>query len=222
LAARRLSQRQRENIVSQATRTLFAIESARDLSRLMRRCHDVIRNLKGYDPTKAFDELSKVLFAKMYEEREVADGRRKDNRFTLEAVKGMREQGVEIIQTLWNDTVKSDRYREVFSDQDAEMGIELPPEAIDKIVGLLENKSLGLTDLDVKGVAFEEFLSATYRGGGLGQYFTPREVVNFMVDLVEPSIGDRVIDPSCGSGGFLIRTYDVVRDKIQSADLSKA
>lgn len=215
---RRVSEPQRKRLVEQATRTLFAIESVRDLSRLMRRCHDIIRNLKGYDPTKAFDELSKVLFAKMYEEREVADGRRSVNRFTLEKVREMREQGVEIIQTLWHDTTSSDRYREVFSDHEAEGDIALPPEAIDKIVGLLEHKSLGLTDLDVKGVAFEEFLSATYRGGGLGQYFTPREVVNFMVTLVDPAIGERGIDPSCGSGGFLIRMYDVVREKILASD----
>ena len=72
----------------------------------------------------------------------------------------------------------------------------------------------------MKGVAFEEFLSATYRGGGLGQYFTPREVVNFMVDLAEPAIGERAIDPSCGTGGFLIRIYDVVCEKIRTSDLS--
>lgn len=186
----------------------------------MRRCHDIIRNLKGYDPTKAFDELSKVLFAKMFEEREVAEGRRDTNRFTIGAVREMRKQGVEIIQQLWKDTVVSDRYREVFSDEQPELGIDLPPEAIDKIVGLLEDKSLGLTDLDVKGVAFEEFLSATYRGGGLGQYFTPREVVNFMVDLVDPAIGERTIDPSCGSGGFLIRVYDQVSEKARGSDLS--
>ncbi len=218
---RRLTTNQRASLVSQATRTLFAIESVRDLSRLMQRCHDIIRNLKGYDPTKAFDELSKILFAKMYEEREILEGRRKDNRFTLSSVKTMRQNGVEIIQTLWSDTIKSDRYREVFADDPSEVGIELPPEAIDKIVGLLEDKSLGLTDLDVKGVAFEEFLSATYRGGGLGQYFTPREIVRFMVDLADPAIGDRIVDPSCGTGGFLIRTYDVVSEKIRASDLSK-
>jgi type I restriction enzyme M protein len=218
---RRLTARQRESIVEQATRTLFAIESARDLSRIMRRCHDVIRNLKGYDPTKAFDELSKLLFAKMYEEREVSEGRRAKNRFTIASVREMRAEGVEIIQTLWKDTVSSDRYREVFSDHDAENGIDLPPEATDKIVQILENKSLGLTDLDIKGIAFEEFLASTYRGGGLGQYFTPREVVNFMVDLVDPAIRERTIDPSCGTGGFLIRTYDVLREKIRSSDLSK-
>lgn len=221
LQHRRLTTKQRRSLVSQATRTLFAIESVRDLSRLMRRCHDIIRNLKGYDPTKAFDELSKILFAKMYEEREVADGRRSTNRFTATSVRDMRAQGVEIIQTLWKDTVGSERYREVFSDQETESEIALPPEAIDKIVVLLEDKSLGLTDLDVKGVAFEEFLSATYRGGGLGQYFTPREVVDFMVDLVEPSIGEKIIDPSCGTGGFLIRVYDVLSEKIRASELSE-
>ena len=97
LQRRRLSKRQRESLKSQATRTLFAIDSARDLSRILWRCHDVIRNLKGYDPTKAFDELSKLLFAKMYEEREVGDGRRKLNRFTVASVREMREQGVEIV-----------------------------------------------------------------------------------------------------------------------------
>ncbi len=220
LQQRRLSDRQRSNLKTQATRTLFAIESARELSRLMRRCHDIIRNLKGYDPTKAFDELSKLLFAKMYEERELDDNVRSTNRFTLNVVREMREQGVEIIQTLWKDTVTSPRYRGVFSDQDAKDGIELPPEAIDQIVSILEGKSLGLTDLDVKGVAFEEFLASTYRGGGLGQYFTPREVVNFMVDLVDVAMGERVADPSCGTGGFLIRVYDVVSEKIRTSDMA--
>ena len=221
LQRRRLSDRQRKSLKSQATRTLFAIDSARELSRLLRRCHDAIRNLKGYDPTKAFDELSKLLFAKMYEEREVGEGNRKVNRFTTDSVEQMREQGVEIIQSLWSETVDSDRYRDVFSDLDAAETIELPPEAIDQIVEILEDKSLGQTDLDVKGVAFEEFLAGTYRGGGLGQYFTPREIVNVMVDLVEPMIGEKTIDPACGSGGFLIRVYDEVSEKILTSELTK-
>ncbi len=217
---RRLTQTQKESLHSQAKRTLFAIDSARDLSRLMRRCHDTIRNLKGYDPTRAFDELSKVLFAKMFEEREVEEGSRQTNRFTVEFVRKMREQGVEIIQLIWKETVSSNRYKEVFADEETAQEIALPPAAIDKIVEILQDKSLGLTDMDVKGVAFEEFLSSTYRGGGLGQYFTPREVVNFMVDLVQPAIGEKVIDPSCGTGGFLIRVYDVVKEKILSSELT--
>ena len=157
----------------------------------------------------------------MYEEKEIGDGR-EVNRFTSETVKEMRRQGVEIIQSLWQETVRSQRYSDVFSDLDAAEEIELPAEAIDEIVDILEAKSLGQTDLDVKGVAFEEFLSGTYRGGGLGQYFTPREVVNFMVDLVSPTIGERVIDPACGSGGFLIRVYDEVSEKIHTSELTEA
>ncbi len=186
----------------------------------MRRCHDIIRNIKGYDPTKAFDELSKLLFAKMYEEKELSEGRRTENRFTIQSVKRMRENGVEIIQTLWRDTVKSDRYREVFSDDDAYGEIELPPAAIDQIVRILEDKSLGQTDLDVKGIAYEEFLASTFRGGGLGQYFTPREVVSFMIDIIDPAIGEKIIDPACGTGGFLIRAYDIVGNKIANSELS--
>jgi type I restriction enzyme M protein len=57
--------------------------------------------------------------------------------------------------------------------------------------------------------------------GGRGQYFTPREVVDFMVDLIDPAIGERIIDPACGSGGFLIRIYNVVGDKIRNSELSQ-
>jgi type I restriction enzyme M protein len=220
MTRRRLTPRQRDSLKDQATRTVFAIESARELSRLMRRCHDVIRNQKGYDPTKAFDELSKLLFAKMFEERQLAEGYRTENRFAWDVVRRMRENGVEIIQVLWRDTINSERYQEVFSDADGMSEIELPPAAIDQVVKILEDKSLGQTDLDVKGIAFEEFLASTFRGGGLGQYFTPREVVNFMVDLVDPAIGEKCIDPACGTGGFLIRAYDVVSEKIRNSELS--
>ena len=218
--APRLTDGQRTTLVRQATRVLLAIDSARELSRLMRQCHDVIRNLRGLDPTGAFDELSKVLFCKMFEEREVAEGRREVSRFSLAVVQQMRRDGVDILDAMWRDTIDSDRYRDVFSDAELERSIDLPPEAVDRIVEILQDRSLALTDLDVKGVAFEEFLAATYRGGGLGQYFTPREIVAFMVDLADPAIGESIIDPACGTGGFLIRSYDVVHAKIFRSELS--
>jgi type I restriction-modification system DNA methylase subunit len=215
-----LTDSQRSTLVRQATRVLLAIDSARELSRLVRQCHDVIRNLRGLDPTSAFDELSKVLFCKMFEEREVAEGRRGISRFSLSVVQQMRRDGVDILDAIWRDTIDSDRYRDVFSDSELDRNIDLPPEAVDRIVEILQDRSLALTDLDVKGVAFEEFLAATYRGGGLGQYFTPREIVSFMVDLADPAIGESIIDPACGTGGFLIRSYDVVHAKIMRSELS--
>ena len=62
--------------------------------------------------------------------------------------------------------------------------------------------------MDVKGRAFEEFLPSQLRGEGLGQYFTPRPIVNFMADLAEISIHDVVTDFACGSGGFLIKAFE--------------
>jgi type I restriction enzyme M protein len=69
-------------------------------------------------------------------------------------------------------------------------------------------------DVDVKGRAFEEFLPSQLRGEGLGQYFTPRPVVNFMTELAGVSIHDIVVDFACGSGGFLIKAFDRMNERI--------
>jgi type I restriction enzyme M protein len=69
------------------------------------------------------------------------------------------------------------------------------------------------TSEDVKGIAFERFLGRTFRGE-IGQFFTPRTIVEFMVRMVEPKEGDTVCDPASGSGGFLIRFFEIVREQI--------
>jgi hypothetical protein len=65
----------------------------------------------------------------------------------------------------------------------------------------------------VKGIAFERFLGRTFRGE-IGQFFTPRTIVEFMVRMVEPKEGEVICDPASGSGGFLIRFFDIVRQQI--------
>jgi type I restriction enzyme M protein len=67
---------------------------------------------------------------------------------------------------------------------------------------------------DVKGIAFEKFLGSTFRGE-LGQFFTPRTIVDFMVSVVNPQEGDYICDPCCGSGGFLIKAFEYVREYIE-------
>jgi len=69
------------------------------------------------------------------------------------------------------------------------------------------------TSEDIKGVAFERFLGRTFRGE-IGQFFTPRSIVEFMVHMVNPKEGDIVCDPASGSGGFLIRVFEIVREQI--------
>jgi type I restriction enzyme M protein len=82
-----------------------------------------------------------------------------------------------------------------------------------EIVRLLERYNLSDTSEDIKGIAFERFLGKTFRGE-IGQFFTPRTIVEFMVRMVEPKENDIVCDPASGSGGFLIRFFEIVREQI--------
>ena len=78
---------------------------------------------------------------------------------------------------------------------------------------LLEKYNLSDTSEDIKGIAFERFLGKTFRGE-IGQFFTPRPIVEFMVRMVDPKEGEIICDPASGSGGFLIRFFEIVRQQI--------
>jgi type I restriction enzyme M protein len=84
---------------------------------------------------------------------------------------------------------------------------------------LFESYDLSLTAFDVKGEAFEYFLGDTFTGG-LGEFFTPRNVVEFIVEAINPKISEKIIDMFCGTGGFLIYAFDVVSQKIRLQELS--
>jgi hypothetical protein len=91
--------------------------------------------------------------------------------------------------------------------------LNLKPATGLEIVRLLERYNLSDTSEDIKGIAFERFLGRTFRGE-IGQFFTPRPIVEFMVRMVEPKEGDIICDPASGSGGFLIRFFEIVREQI--------
>jgi type I restriction enzyme M protein len=74
----------------------------------------------------------------------------------------------------------------------------------------LQGISLDRTELDTKGVAFEEFMGGFFKGD-FGQYFTPRELIAFAVEVLNPERKNLVLDPACGSGGFLLYALDHVR-----------
>lgn len=97
--------------------------------------------------------------------------------------------------------------KEVFRDN-----IRLTPEKIRTVVGYLESVNLGETDLDSKGRAFETFMGSFFRGN-FGQYFTPREIVKFIIDVLPIEHDSKVLDTSCGSGGFLLYALNKVRNK---------
>ncbi len=181
------------------------IVSFEKLSKVFKKCHDIIWSGGKLDPSSAFDEMSKILFAKIQDERNT-----KNN----EAYKLQ-------VGTYENEVVVSHRVLELY--QDAQKldpavfceGINVTYPKIFQVVKLLQNISLSETDIDAKGQAFEKFLGVVFRGG-LGQYFTRRQIVEFVVDFLEPSDGDYILDPSCGSGGFLLYSLKKVIEQIKN------
>ena len=140
-----------------------------------------------------------------------------EDRFQLRIYKRLEALGVNSVRTILEEAKKRPGYSDVLSEHDQ---IELKDRTIKGLVKLLESYDLSLTKFDVKGEAFEFFLGETFTGG-LGEYFTPRNVVEFMVEAVSPKIGDKIIDPFCGTGGFLIYAFEVVSEKIRLNEFSE-
>lgn len=175
---------------------------------LLHQCHNVIRNREHLDPAAAFDEIAKVLFVKTWVERELRRKRQRKNLFTADWLD--EQLGDNPLNDLFQKTKAAYRQDRIFGGDDR---IGLKPATAREIVRLLERYNLSDTSEDVKGIAFERFLGRTFRGE-IGQFFTPRTIVEFMVRMVEPKEGDVVCDPASGSGGFLIRFFEIVREQI--------
>jgi len=198
----------------EATKALFIIDDVNVFKDLLKKCHTIIRNNEGYDSIQAFDEMTKILFAKMYEEQFYKES----NRFTLEIFDStLNDLNVNIVQQQFQEIQNTKGFRELFP---TDTKIDLKDRTIREIVRIFEKYDLTLTNFDVKGEAFEYFLGDTFTGG-LGEFFTPRNVVEFIVEAINPKIGERIIDPFCGTGGFLIYAFEIVSGKIRLNDFSE-
>lgn len=180
----------------------------KEFADLLHKCHNIIRNREKKDPAAAFDEIAKVLFIKVYVERMMLTRRNKTNLFTVDVLKNQIAENP--LDNLFQETKKAYSTDKIFEDDEH---INLKPATGEAIVKELEKYNLSDTSEDVKGVAFERFLGRTFRGE-IGQFFTPRTIVEFMVHMVDPQEGEIVCDPASGSGGFLIRVFEIVREKI--------
>lgn len=185
-----------------------------EFANLLHRCHNVIRNREKKDPVAAFDEIAKILFVKVYVERELKKKRRRKNLFTVEFLEEQLADNP--LEDLFQKTKSHYRADRIFED-DEKLNLKVATGL--EIVRLLERYNLSDTSEDIKGIAFERFLGKTFRGE-IGQFFTPRPIVEFMVRMVNPKEGEVICDPASGSGGFLIRFFELVREQILAdADL---
>lgn len=188
--------------------TKLKVFKEREFADLLHQCHNVIRNREKKDPAAAFDEIAKILFIKVWVERELQAKRSRRNIFTVETLDS--QLGDNPLDDLFQKTKAFYRADQIFGEEER---INLKPATGREIVKRLERYNLSDTSEDVKGIAFERFLGRTFRGE-IGQFFTPRPIVEFMVRMVDPSEGDVICDPASGSGGFLIRFFEMVRQEI--------
>lgn len=172
-------------------------------------CHSILRDVHKMDPGRAFDTISKILFIKMYVERSGLHGT-----FTTDYLDKRAQvrlpTDLPVHDGLFEQTKAYYRADDLFTAADK---LDISEETFRRIVKQLERFDLSKTGDDIKGLAFEKFLGTTFRGE-LGQFFTPRPVVEFMVDLLDPQEGQLICDPAAGSGGFLIRAFEHVRAQI--------
>jgi type I restriction enzyme M protein len=187
-----------------------------EFSKLLFKCHNIIRNNDKLSPEAAFDEISKILFIKIRYERSNSE----NQIFSKEAFKADKssyekykpKDGKDFYQFLFDQTKEDFKDDDLFEPTEI---IRIRENSFEAIVEELQIYNLSTTSDDVKGIAFEQFLGRTFRGE-LGQFFTPRTVVDFMVEILDPQESEIMCDPCCGSGGFLIKAFEYVRAKIEN------
>lgn len=171
------------------------------LTQIFKQAHDALWGGGELNPAQAFDELDKLVFCKIWDEKHT----RKGEAYQFQIINETPEELKKRIFSLYDKGKEQDK--EVFNKP-----IDLSAERIKIIVEYFQGISFSETDLDSKGKAFETFLG-TYFRGEFGQYFTPRNVIQFVVDVLPISNESKVLDTSCGSGGFLLYALDKVRRK---------
>lgn len=202
--------------ITEAKNILTIIEDIKQFNKVLIDCQDIIRDSDGLTGSDAFDELSKVLFIKIYLENQ-----NNSAAFSQKKINENKADGIDWTHIQFENVKKE--YSLLFSEDDL---ISLSEKAVFDIVGKLEKYDLQNTNVDIKGNAYEILLGKTFLGS-LGQHFTPRTVVDFMLNMVNPAgmISEEyiptVIDPSCGTGGFLVRCLETYLDKANKLGLSE-
>lgn len=179
-----------------------------------RRCHNYIAGNQGLQKPDAFWELLKLIFCKIHDERT-----NDDVEFYAAANERHGMNGPLKVQARIEalfDEVKAE-YPTIFSKTE---GINLDKGVLAYLVSQLQMYSLLDSDVDVKGRAYEEIVGSNLRGDR-GEFFTPRNVCAMAVAMLDPGEKQLILDPACGTGGFLITAMNHVIEKIEAAEYAK-
>jgi type I restriction enzyme M protein len=151
-------------------------------------------------------QLINLLFCKIYDEQYTGKNSEVSFRAGIYEEKKIVEKRIKDLFV----QVKA-RFNDVFEEDDA---ITLDPDSIIFAVGQIQELCITESERDVIGDAFEVFVSKALKDGE-GQFFTPRNVIKMMVEIIDPDEKTMIIDPACGTGGFLIESLRHVWDKLE-------
>ena len=176
--------------------------------RLLFELHSTMRDVDGLHDDEALDELAKVLYAKIFDERaSLAAGDGAALRFQVAGASSPAE-AASSLRALYEDAREragDERSRGVFKAP-----LRLSDAALFRVTERLQGFSLVDSQTDLKGRAFQRVLAPAIRAG-MGQFFTPDPIVELAVEIIQPRASERILDPFCGSGHFLTRCSSYVR-----------
>lgn len=176
-----------------------------------RTAHDYIHANDGKQKQQAFFELLKVIFCKIHDERNVPNPLQF---YATAREKGSRDGQLTVRNRIAGIFAEVKRaYPAIFKPADE---IDLLPDSLAFVVGELQRYSFLDTNIDVKGKAYEELVGSNLRGDR-GEFFTPRNVQRMTIEMLAPRIDDRILDPSCGTGGFLVIAMNRVLDQLRAS-----
>jgi type I restriction enzyme M protein len=196
------------------------------LHALIRRCHNTIRNVEK-DEENVFADVSKLLFLKLLEEKQDRGELDFELPYTyrfheLALRKKTADQVKDASLRMLQQVVDLPSYGDVMTPT---LNMANPATYL-KVVTELSRTNFTDSELDVRGSAFEYFVQASLKGRKLGQFFTPRPLVRFMLSLIpleqiipellDPNSRPMMVDPSCGSGGFLLAAMNQLLNKVSA------
>ncbi len=180
-----------------------------------RRCHNYIHGNEGMPKDAAFWQFLYLIFCKMHDENLRGKQRQAwQRRFWVGPKEQFEEKGrKEIrkrIEELFSEVKK--QYKSIFRGNEE---VTLSDRALAFIVSELAKYDLTRTDVDAKGVAYQELVGVNLRGDR-GQYFTPRGVVKLVIEILNPKENETLLDPACGTGGFLVASLGHMLKKFRN------
>lgn len=193
-----------------------------ELIAVFKRCHNYIYGNQGLQKEQAFQELLKLIFCKVYDEEYTTSG---TMRFFISNEDRRSEIGQRRLQKTIEELFEAvkERYPYIFAREEQ---IRLDNRVLAYVTSELQRYSLLQTRADVKGAAYEQLVGSNLRGDR-GEFFTPRNVCEMAAQMVLSTYPDdrilrlRILDPACGTGGFLVAVMNVWREHLHTIQLKK-